>query len=184
MRSSFKALSILILVSLIAWITPAAAQGQSAPAASGALEAAIGKVLTVEGTATIQHTAAVVVQASAPSGPVTAKVGDLVYTGDIVQTGADGKVGLVFADGTALNVLTNARMELNEFVYHPNSSVSSSVFSLVRGSLTYVGGKMAKTGRVRVDTPTATLGIRGTTAHVVIAPDGSVRFSTLVEEKN
>jgi hypothetical protein len=36
---------------------------------------------------------------------------------------------------------------------------------------------------MKIDTPAATMGIRGTTPHVVIAEDGTVKFSTLVEEQ-
>jgi hypothetical protein len=182
MRRLAIAVTAVFLASCFFGAGAALAQGATAPGAKG-LESPIGKVVTVEGAATIEHTAAVIVQVSAPSGPLPAKVGDLLYRGDLVTTGGDGKLSLVFADGTALNVLTNARMELNEFVYDPNSKWNSSVFSLVKGTFTFVGGKMAKTGSMKVDTPTATLGIRGTSSHIVITETGSVRFSTLIEEK-
>ena len=35
---------------------------------------------------------------------------------------------------------------------------------------------------MKVNTPVATMGIRGTTPRVEIADDGSVKFSTLIEE--
>jgi hypothetical protein len=35
---------------------------------------------------------------------------------------------------------------------------------------------------MKVDTPVATMGIRGTTPHIEISNDGEVKFSTLVEE--
>jgi hypothetical protein len=35
---------------------------------------------------------------------------------------------------------------------------------------------------MKVDTPVATLGVRGTTPHIEISDDGTVRFSTLIEE--
>jgi hypothetical protein len=177
------ALIALILVSLLALSHSASAQDGSVPPATGGLESPIGKVVTVDGSATIEHTAVVVQQVSTPSGPDKAKVGDFLYTGDVIQTGADSKVSLVFADGTALNVFSNARMKLDEFVYRPNSTWNSSLFNLAKGTLTVVGGTMAKTGRMRIDTPIATMGIRGTTAHIEVAEDGTVRFSTLIEEK-
>jgi hypothetical protein len=74
-------------------------------------------------------------------------------------------------------------MELIEFVYSPNGKSNSSMFSLIRGAFTFVAGKIAKTGSMKLDTPVATMGIRGTTPHVVVSEDGSVTFSTLVEEK-
>ncbi|CAN7267286.1 hypothetical protein LJR220_001219 [Bradyrhizobium sp. LjRoot220] len=45
-----------------------------------------------------------------------------------------------------------------------------------------MAGKVAKSGDMKVDTPAATLGIRGTTPHLEILGDGTFRFSTLIEE--
>ena len=56
------------------------------------------------------------------------------------------------------------------------------MFSLTKGTLTFVAGQVAKTGDMRVDTPVATMGIRGTTPHLEILGDGTFRFSTLIEE--
>jgi hypothetical protein len=180
MRRITIALLALLIASPFVHATSALAQAKPP---QEAVEQPVGKVVTAEGTATIEHSGTVPLQAALPKGPIPAKVGELVYRGDVVTTAADGKVGLVFADGTALNVLNNARMELNEYVYDPNSKWNSSLFNLTKGAFTFVGGKMAKTGGLRVNTPTATMGIRGTSAHVVITEEGSVKFSTLVEEK-
>jgi FecR protein len=173
MRRLFLALSALGLAALLAQLGPASAQS---PATSAGLEA-------IEGTATIEHTATVVRQVSLPRGAVRPAVGDAVYRGDVVQTGADSKISLAFSDGTAFNIASNARMELNEFVYNPNGKNNSSLFSLAKGTFTFVAGKVAKTGNMKIDTPAATMGIRGTTPHVVVFEDGTVKFSTLVEEK-
>lgn len=177
------ALSALALAYLFVGSNSVLAQAASVPAPTGGLESPIGKVITSDGTATVEHTGVVVQQVNAPSGRVQMKVGDFVYRGDVIQTGADSKVSLAFTDGTAFNVSSNARMELNEFVYNPNGTSNSSMFNLVKGSFTFVAGKVAKTGSMKVDTPAATMGIRGTTPHVVISEDGTVKFSTLVEEK-
>ena len=176
-------LGALVLTAVPAQLDPALAQSPAGPAPKGSLEAPIGKVISAEGAITIEHTVAVVRQVSAATGPVPPKVGDLVYQRDVIQTGPDGKISLAFADGTAFNVSNNSRMELNEFVYNPNSKSNSSFFSLLKGTFTFVAGKVAKTGSMKVDTPAATMGIRGTTPHVVISEDGTVKFSTLVEEK-
>jgi hypothetical protein len=183
MRRPAIVLSALALSFLVAQLGIAAAQGTSTPPPAGGVESPIGKVVTLEGSATIEHTAIVVSQVSVASGPTNAKIGDFVYRGDVILTAADSKLGLVFTDGTALNVFSNARMTLDEFVYQPNGKWNSSTFNLVKGTFTFIGGKMVKAGDMRANTPTATLGIRGTTAHVVIGEDGSVRFSTLIEEK-
>jgi hypothetical protein len=167
-------------------VLPGAAQAQSNPPRSSAddLETApIGKVVTATGSVTIEHASAVVVQAKIPAGGVgQTKADDLVYQGDVVQTGADGKVSITFTDGTAFNISSNARMVLNEFVYDPNGTSNSTLFSLTKGTFTFIAGKVAKTGDMKIDTPAATMGIRGTTPHVEISDDGTVRFYTLIEE--
>jgi hypothetical protein len=71
---------------------------------------------------------------------------------------------------------------MNEFVYDPAGKSNSTLFSLAKGTFTFVAGKVAKTGNMKVDTPAATMGIRGTTPHIEISDDGTVRFSTLIEE--
>src|SRR5262249_15115962 len=140
---------------------------------------------TATGLVTIEHPNAVVVQANLPpsSGVGQTNVGDPVYKGDVVQTGANGKVGITFADGTTFTLSSNARMVLNEFVYDPNGKSNSTLFSLSKGTFTFVAGQVAKTGDMKIDTPIATLGIRGTTPHVEISDDGTVKLSTLIEEK-
>ena len=144
----------------------------------------IGKVMSAEGAARIEHAAGVVAQVNAPAGGGDrAKAGDLVYRGDLVQTGTDGKISITFADGTAFNVSNNARMEVNEFVYDPKGHANSSLMSLSKGTFTFIAGNVAHTGDMKVDTPLGTMGIRGTAPRVEILEDGTVKFSTLVEEK-
>ena len=147
------------------------------------IEAPVGKVVSVTGSATIEHAAVVVLQANLPNGSVQAKVGDFVYKADVVQTGADGKVNITFTDGTAFNLSSNARMEVNEFVFSPDGQSNASLFKLAKGTFTFVAGKVAKTGSMKIDTALATVGIRGTTPHVEVLEDGRVRFSTLIEDK-
>jgi hypothetical protein len=158
---------------------PAEAQVNAATPAIQDATKLIGKVVSATGAVTIEHANAVVIQATV-SGPT--KVGDPVYLGDVVQTGADGRVGINFADGTTFNLSINARMVLDEFVYEPAGNANSTLFSLTKGTFTFVAGKVAKTGDMKIDTPVATMGIRGTTPHVEISDDGSVKFSTLIED--
>jgi hypothetical protein len=142
----------------------------------------IGKVVTAVGKVTIEHADATLVQARLSNDQAGAKVGDPVYRGDVVKTGADGRVGINFADDSSFNLSSNASMEMNEFVYDPAGKSNSTLFSVAKGTLTFVAGNVAKTGSMKVDTPAATMGIRGTTPHIEVSDDGTVRFSTLIEE--
>jgi hypothetical protein len=162
---------------------PGAIQAQSdraQPAVQDLAATPIGKVVTATGSVTIEHVNAVVVQVNV-AGPGT-KVGDLVYQGDVVRTGADGRVGITFNDGTSFNLSNNANMALTEFVYDPNGKSNSTLFNLTKGTFTFVAGKVARTGDMKIDTPVATMGIRGTTPHIEVSDDGTVKFSTLIEE--
>lgn len=109
-------------------------------------------------------------------------IGDAVQKGDVIQTGSDSSIGMTFIDGSAFGMTSNARMVLNEMIYDPNGSSNSSLMSLVQGTITFVAGQTAKNGNMRVDTPVATMGIRGTAVLVEIGADnGPTKFSVLVE---
>ena len=162
---------------------PAQAQMDSArPAVQDLASKPIGKVVTATGSVTIEHASATVIQANVTGQAGQTKVGDLVYLGDMVQTGTDGRVGINFTDGTAFNLSSNARMALSEFVYDPNGKSNSTLFNLTKGTFTFVAGNIAKTGDMKIDTPVATMGIRGTTPRIEISDDGTVKFATLIEE--
>jgi hypothetical protein len=164
-------------------VEPAVAQNAPVrPAVQDVSAKPIGKVVTATGLVTIEHITAVVVQAALSNQPGQAKVGDPIYLGDVLTTGADGLVGITFADGTAFDLSSNARMAMTEFIYDPNGKSNSSLLSLTKGTFTFVAGKIAKSGDMKVDTPVATMGIRGTTPRVEISDDGTVKFSTLIEE--
>ena len=112
---------------------------------------AIGKIGTAIGSVTIMRADGVLVRPS---------VGDLVYQGDTIETGADGAVGITFTDGTVFNLSATSRLVLNEFCVRPHGTPNSALFSLVQGAFSFVAGKIARTGGLRIDTPFAT--IRGT----------------------
>jgi VCBS repeat-containing protein len=114
--------------------------------------------------------------------------GDNVEKGDVVQSGSGSTLGVSFIDGTVFGLSSNARMVLNEMVYDPNGSDNSSLISLVAGTISFVAGQTAKHGDMKIDTPVATMGIRGTAVLVEInfdvpgqngAPEA--KFQVLVE---
>jgi len=184
MRTRAVALWVGLTLS-VSGVLASAAWAQSGAPQPAVQVQPIGKIETASGSVAVTHTEAVILQANiGPNGGLgQAKVGDSVYQGDLVQTGADSAVGMVFTDGTAFNLSANARIELNQFVYDPNGNSNSAFISLAKGTFTFIAGKVAKTGDMKVDTPVATMGIRGTAPHVEISEDGTVHFATLVEEE-
>src|SRR5207237_2027655 len=108
--------------------------------------------------------------------------------GDVVQSGSDSTLGINFFAGTVVGFASNAQMVLNEMIYDPNGSDNKSLLSLVAGTISFVAGATAKHGDMKVDTPVATMGIRGTAVLVEIdftvpgqggTPDA--KFQVLVE---
>jgi len=142
----------------------------------------IGKVVTADGSVIIEHASAAIVLATVAGESIQTKIGDPVYLGDVVRTGADSRVGINFVDGTSFNLSSNARMTLDEYVYDPAGKSNSTIFNLTRGTFVFVAGQVAKTGDMRIETPVATMGVRGTTPHVEISDDGTTKFSNLIEE--
>jgi autotransporter-associated beta strand protein len=94
--------------------------------------------------------------------------GDNVEKGDVVQSGSNSTLGITFIDGTIFALSSNSRMVLNEMVYDPNGSNNSALLSLVAGTISFVAGQTAKHGDMKIDTPVATMGIRGTAGLVGI----------------
>ncbi|KST56679.1 hypothetical protein AO398_10455 [Methylobacterium sp. GXS13] len=108
--------------------------------------------------------------------------GDPIFKGDVVQTDDGGKLGLIFVDGTAFNLDGESRMVVDGMTFQPGATGNNALFSLVQGIITFVAGQTAKSGDMKVATPSATMGIRGTAVHVEIASDhGAVKFSVMTE---
>jgi hypothetical protein len=127
--------------------------GQYAQAKTTLPPDAIGKVEKVVGQVTLIH--------NGVAGPL--HVGDPVYKTDVVETGANSSCGIAFPDGTALDLVNNTRMALNEYNYEANSASNGAIFSLVEGTFAFVAGQVAHTGEgLKINTPVATMGVRGT----------------------
>ena len=160
--------------SVVAALAGPLAPGQHAQAGGQAAstQPVIGRVDALSGSATVVRNGVT----------VSLNVGDTVRKGDVVQTSGSSSVAIVFADGTTFSLNANGRMVLDEFVYAAGGTGNSAVLNLVQGTFSFVAGQVAKTGDMRVETPVATMGIRGTAVLVEIsANDGQTRFSVMVE---
>ena len=89
-------------------------------------------------------------------------MGDPIFQGDVLQTAAGSELGITFVDGSVFSLSESARMVLDQLIYSPGDSANSMSFSLVQGTLVFITGQIAPTGNMRIDTPVATIGIRGT----------------------
>jgi len=123
-----------------------------APAA--AASDAIGHVKTVSGAASVLR------------GDFTTPLaaGDPVYRKDELITGEDGTLGVTFKDGSRISLGPSGRLSLKAFEFEPAEEKLSFVSRLAYGTLHFVSGIMSKLSpdAVSVETPVATLAVRGT----------------------
>ena len=82
---------------------------------------------------------------------------------DTVKTG-NGKVGILFVDDTRVDVTQHSKLIIDEFVFDPNSGKGKLNLSAKLGTIRYASGQIAKNSRqdIKITTPTATIGVRGT----------------------
>lgn len=96
-----------------------------------------------------------------------------VYFNEEIITGLDSATQIVFADDSVLTMGPNARMVLDEMVYDPSDpDISKMSISLAQGVFSFVSGRM-HSAAYSVNTPTTTIGLRGTAFSVAVKPDGT-----------
>jgi hypothetical protein len=94
---------------------------------------------------------------------LTGNKGTGVEMNDSVKTAA-GKVGITFEDQTRVQVNENSRLVIDDFVYDPKSKAGKLGVKVALGTVRYASGQIAKNSpqNVAVNTPTATISVRGT----------------------
>ena len=97
-------------------------------------------------------------------------VGARLQTADVIRTGADGSVGITMSDNSLLSAGPNSILSLDRYAFDSTTSQGQFDTSLRKGSVSIVSGRIAKQSpdAMTVRTPTAILGVRGTTFAVVV----------------
>ncbi|MBN8530789.1 MAG: FecR domain-containing protein [Alphaproteobacteria bacterium] len=125
----------------------------------------IGVVSKLQGEAIVKH---------ADGSETALKNGDPVYQNDIIRTGKDSGVGITFNDKSVFAVGSNARMTLDKLVYDEATGEGESSVTVLKGMFKFVSGEIAahNPGDMKIKTPVATIGIRGTTGGGVVEGEG------------
>ena len=116
--------------------------------------AAIGSVTEQKGIASITRN----------KSSVEVKKSTSVDSMDLVQTG-NGVVGIKFEDDTQVRVTENSKLVIDDFVYDPKKKGAGKLaLKVVMGTVRYASGNIAHENNknVAVNTPTATIAVRGT----------------------
>jgi hypothetical protein len=103
---------------------------------------------------------------------VAARPGDAVFSSDSLQTGATGTLGITLKDDTRLSLGPDSEVRLERYVFAPDNGALGMVLNFVRGVAGYISGRMAKLApdSIRLETPAAIVGVRGTTVAVQVEP--------------
>jgi hypothetical protein len=121
---------------------------------TAAMAADVGEVKVAQGTAYLER--------GAEKLPV--RVGLPVQAADKVVTGADGTVGITFADNSLLSVGPDSVLAIDRYVFDSTTHAGQFDSTLSKGTLAVISGKMVKQSpdAMRVHTPSAIMGVRGT----------------------
>ena len=111
------------------------------------------------------------------------KLQDDIYLNDVLQTSANSTLGITFNDATTFNLTANASIAVDNYVYEDGGKQNAAVFDIARGTVAFVAAAVAKTGDMKISTPTATLGIRGTTGLVEVPQNASAASASNVAIK-
>jgi len=118
------------------------------------INASIGSVTEQKGTASITRN----------KSSVEVKKSTEINSMDLVQTG-NGVVGILFEDNTQVKVTENSKLLIDDFVYDPNKKDAGKLaLKVAMGTVRYASGNIAheNASKVAINTPTATIAVRGT----------------------
>lgn len=91
--------------------------------------------------------------------------GDLINAGDKLETSKNGRLQIRFTDGSILSLKPNSIFSVEKYSFSRDTPEQSNVvFNFVRGGFRTISGAIGKVNRMsyRMNTPVATIGIRGT----------------------
>jgi FecR protein len=146
----------------LAQVQPVPAPAPVAAAPAPASDEPVGNVATLTGSATVTRN----------NTPTPLKLQDDIFLNDVLQTSANSTLGVTFNDATTFNLTANAQITVDNYIYEDGGKQNSALFGIGKGTVAFVAAAVAKTGDMKISTPTSTLGIRGTTGLVEV-PEGA-----------
>ncbi len=95
---------------------------------------------------------------------ISLKAGEQLYEGDILITKKNGKIGIIFDDGTLLSLGENSILNINKYIFKPASNSFDINLDMKKGLAAFESGKIGKLSpkSVKFKIPEGTIGIRGT----------------------
>jgi len=132
--------------------------------------AAIGSITEISGSGVLEREEMV----------IDGEQGTEVQSYDTAVT-KNGRMRIDFNDETRVDVTENSRLIIDEFVYDPAQDRGSLGLKASLGTVKYASGQIAKKYRqnVKIETPSATIGVRGTDFAMIVNEIGGSTITLL-----
>lgn len=109
----------------------------------------------------------------------TLQKASLIYVNDTLSTDSSSQAQIVFTDNTLMTFRSDTKFHIDQYQYNPkpkSGSVGKYVVSLIEGGFRTITGLISKNNpkSYRVNTPVATIGVRGTDYTVYVSPKGQL----------
>jgi len=91
--------------------------------------------------------------------------GDIINSGEKLETAANGRMQIRFTDGSFLALKPNTTFSIEKYSFSKDTPEQGSLlFNFIRGGMRTISGAIGKVNRTnyKMNTPFATIGIRGT----------------------
>ena len=116
----------------------------------------------------------VIGQADVVNRNIDLKIKENIYFGDVIRTGAQTNLQILFEDETVFTIGENTEIVINEFIYDPNQNNELNKISaeVMQGSLKVVTGLISKENpeNLLITLPTGVLATRGTEVQALVKP--------------
>jgi hypothetical protein len=109
--------------------------------------------------------------------PHVLEIGADVVQNEHITTGPQGQAQLLFRDGSTMTLGPGGDLTIDSFVYDPAAQTAKLAMTASTGLFRFVGGRASKDEPVVLNTPTATIGIRGGINFTNIGANGETETS-------
>ena len=93
-------------------------------------------------------------------------VGTDIVSKERIVTAGTGSLQVMFNDKSTMTIGPNSDLVIDKFVYNPSAGSGAFAANLTKGALRFVGGQISHKAGATINTPVATLVIRGGAAFV------------------
>jgi len=102
---------------------------------------------------------------------IPARPGFKLNAGDTLETGPDGRLGVILRDDSLVSLGPSSRIAIEKFLFLPAEGSLGLTTRILRGTMAYVSGLIGRLAPESATfvTPVATIGVRGTHFAVKVA---------------